>query len=71
MKDILNIIIVIFVVIYVNGCTESSPLISDEDIVVVWDLFMQMNPLLILSLREHYHLTPILYQNFQLLMMLR
>lgn len=45
MKDILNIIIVIFVVIYMNGCTESSPLISDEDIVVVWGFVYANEPI--------------------------
>ncbi len=38
MKETLNILIMFFIVIYASGCTESSPLISDEDLVVVWGL---------------------------------
>lgn len=45
MKGILNILIVFFIVIYMNGCTESSPLISNEDLVVVWGFVYANKPI--------------------------
>ena len=45
MKEILNVILAFLILIYVSGCTESSPLISDEDLMVVWGFVYANEPI--------------------------
>jgi len=45
MKYFLNIVPAFLILIYANGCTESSPLISDKDLLVVWGFVYANEPI--------------------------
>ena len=45
MKNILKVMFGFLNLIFLSGCTESSPLISDEDLVVVWGFVYANEPI--------------------------